>query len=126
MDTHVVLWWAEDNPRLASTHRNILQDGNYEILLSAVSVWEVSIKTRQGKLKLPLAPLPFFLALVERYRFQVIPVHLAHAAEVFSLPKVHADPFDRLLIAQARCEEVSLLSEDAIFEKYQLPGLVGR
>ncbi|MBT9587032.1 type II toxin-antitoxin system VapC family toxin [bacterium] len=126
IDTHVALWWADDSPRLAARHRAILENGSNEIVLSSVSVWEVAIKAAQGKLILPLEPLQFFQKLVERYHFTVLPIHLSHAAGVFSLPKVHADPFDRLLIAQCRSEGLPLVSEDSVFEKYDLPRLVGR
>ena len=126
IDTHVALWWADDSERLAPRHRAILEDGANEIVLSSVSVWEVSIKASQGKLTLPLEPLAFFQKMVDRYNFTVLPIHLSHAAGVWSLPKVHADPFDRLLIAQARSEGLPLISENSVFEKYDLPQLVGR
>jgi PIN domain nuclease of toxin-antitoxin system len=86
----------------------------------------VSIKASQGKLELTQDPLSFFQTLAERYQFLVLPIHLSHAAGVFRLPKVHADPFDRLLIAQSRSEKLTILSEDPVFEKYDLPGLIGR
>ena len=111
---------------MAVGHRTLLEDGSNEIILSAVSVWEVAIKASQGKLTLPLKPLAFFQKLVARYNFTVLPIHLSHAAGVFALPKVHSDPFDRLLIAQSRSEDLALMSEDSVFEKYDLPRLIGR
>ena len=126
LDTHVILWWAEDNPHLSPRHRKLLEDGSKEIFLSVVSVWEATIKAAQGKLELQAEPRAFFQQVADRYQFTVLPIHLSHAAGVVSLPKVHNDPFDRLLISQCRCENLTLLSEDSVFEKYDLPGLIGR
>lgn len=124
LDTHVALWWAQGSPKLSKRARALIEDGSREIHLSVVSVWESSIKAAGGKLQLPAEPLTFFQALVSRSHFTVLPVHLTHAAAVFSLPRVHRDPFDRLLICQARSEDLILISDDQIFGKYDLPGLV--
>ena len=124
LDTHVALWWAEDSPKLSERHRAIIEDADVEIILSVATVWEASIKSALGRLPLPREPLQFFQHLVDRDGFTVLPVHLSHAAGVFNLPHVHADPFDRLLIVQARSEGLVVLSNDAIFASYDLPGLV--
>jgi PIN domain nuclease of toxin-antitoxin system len=125
LDTHVLLWWAENSPKLKPRHRALISDGSREILFSVVSVWEATIKASQGKLALPLPPKAFFQRLAAQGPFEVLPIQLSHAAEVYSLPQVHTDPFDRLLIAQARSEGMTLISEDPVFAKYDLPGLVG-
>lgn len=124
LDTHVLLWWEDNSPRLSSGQRAVLEEPGNEIVLSAVSVWETAIKAAQGKLVLPREPLSFFQRVVEKNGFTVLPVHLSHAAQVFSLPRVHTDPFDRLLICQARSEGLVVLSSDAIFASYDLPGLI--
>lgn len=126
MDTHVALWWAQDDAQLSPQHRGLLESSTGEIYLSVVSCWETSIKAAQGKLRLDREPRKFFQELAAHYDFKVLPVHLSHAGEVFHLPKVHNDPFDRLLIAQCRSEKMVMLSDDAIFEKYELPGLISR
>lgn len=123
-DTHVLLWWAADHPSLSERHRQILGDGSNTVFVSAVSVWEVSIKAQTGKLSLPCAPLDFFARLIENAGFQPLPVQFEHAARVYFLPRLHNDPFDRLLISQACCEELCLLSEDEVFGGYELPGLI--
>ncbi|GMU57126.1 MAG: hypothetical protein AMXMBFR33_62720 [Candidatus Xenobia bacterium] len=125
LDTHIILWWAEDSSRLKPRHRALIGDGSNEVLISVVSVWEATIKASQGKLELPGAPLAFFQRLAAQGPFAVLPIMLSHAAEVYSLPQVHTDPFDRLLIAQARSEGLTLVSEDPVFCKYTLPGLIG-
>lgn len=124
LDTHVALWWADGSPRLTEPMRHAIEEGSNEVWLSVVNVWEASIKASLGKLRLPSEPLVFFQALADRSHLQVLPVHLSHAAAVYSLPKVHADPFDRLLIGQAREEGLTMISDDAVFEKYDLPGLL--
>lgn len=124
LDTHIALWWGEGNSRLSSGVRSLIEDGANEILLSVVSAWEASVKTALGKLRLASEPRSFFQALVDRSHFTVLPVHLSHATAVYSLPPVHNDPFDRLLICQARSEGLILISDDAVFKKYDLPGLV--
>jgi len=119
-----LLWWDDDSPRLSSSHRAVLEDGSNEVFLSTVSVWEATIKHSQGRLPLPGDPLHFFQKAVEDNGFLVLPVYLKHAAGVHDLPKLHTDPFDRLLIAQARSEGLVILSSDAVFANYDLPGLV--
>lgn len=124
LDTHVVLWWEDNSPRLSPRHRALLEDGGNDVVLSTVSVWEAATKSSQGKLSLPREPLQFFQKAVDKNGYTVLPVHLSHAAGVFSLPPVHSDPFDRLLISQARSENLVLLSNDVIFANYDLPGLI--
>lgn len=72
-----------------------------------------------------MPPLELFQRLIEKNGFIPLPIQFAHAAGVFSLPRAHSDPFDRLLISQAREEKLTLLSDDEVFKNYQLPGLVG-
>ncbi len=124
LDTHILLWWAEGNSRLSGHIRSLIEDGANEAFMSVVSVWEATIKAVQGRLELPREPLSFFQLLAERGRFTVLPIHMSHAALVFTLPRVHGDPFDRLLICQSRSEQMPLVSDDEIFQKYDLPGLI--
>ena len=124
LDTHAALWWAAGSPRLSERAKNIIQNGDNKIFLSVVSVWEASIKSALGKMQLPGEPGPFFQALAQRSSFTVLPVQLSHAAHVYSLPPVHKDPFDRLLISQAMVDKLVLISDDQAFGSYSLPGLV--
>ena len=119
LDTHTALWWADDNSKLGANARRALENPSSEIYLSAVSVWEVSIKCGQGKLSLPHKPLEFFNALVNNNNFKVLPISISHSAEVFDLPKLHNDPFDRLLVAQAKIERLILLSNDKQLAGYK-------
>lgn len=100
LDTHTLLWWLLDSPELpASTRRTI--ERSSAVYVSSVSVFEIAIKQRRGKLSelhLSAAELP---SLIEQSQFTPLPVTLAHAAAVTALPEHHRDPFDHLLIAQA-------------------------
>lgn len=124
LDTHIVIWWAQDSSRLSEAQRAVISDPANEIYVSAVSVWEASIKSGQGKLTLPTTPLDFFQKVLEHSGFLPLPVQFSHAGAVRELPPIHNDPFDRLLIAQARVEGLSLVSDDGHFRQYELPGLV--
>ena len=107
LDTHVLLW-ALDNPaRLGRKTRGLIERS--EVLVSVPSLWEISIKAGLGKLK--IEPQAVFDA-IEPSGFDVLPVQAAHAIEVFSLGTVHGDPFDRLLVAQATSERITLLTFD--------------
>jgi PIN domain nuclease of toxin-antitoxin system len=124
LDTHIVLWWAQDNPRLSTAQRTAISDPANEVYVSAVSVWEASIKSGQGKLVLPTTPLDFFHQVMENAGFLPLSIQFSHAAGVRDLPAVHSDPFDRLLIAQARVEGMTIVSDDRFFQHYELPGLL--
>ncbi|MFW6116848.1 MAG: type II toxin-antitoxin system VapC family toxin [bacterium] len=118
LDTHAFIWWDSDPSRLSSRVVSLCQNRANLVLLSVVSVWEMQIKHQLGKLRLGL-PLR---ELVETHKqandIQVLPINLEHVLELESLPAVHADPFDRLLVAQARVEGTVLLSHDSAFEDY--------
>ena len=122
-DTHVFIWFVEDNPRLSPTVRTLLMDPLCEVWFSIASAWEMTIKAAQGKLDLgqPLKTLlPTQLA---QNRFRLLPVELSHLDVLGTLPLHHRDPFDRLIIAQSIAEEMPLLSADNAFEAYVPLGL---
>lgn len=107
LDTHVLLW-ALDNPaRLGRKTRSLVERS--EVLVSAASLWEISIKAGLGKLKITPQQV---LDAIEPSGFDLLPVQATHAVEVFSLGAMHGDPFDRLLVAQAMAEGVPLLTAD--------------
>lgn len=112
LDTHVLLWWLYDDPRLSETAREIVADGDNEILVSSASAWEISTKHRLGKLP-GAGPLARDIAgWVERAGFRELTVTLAHAQRAGSWPQAHRDPFDRMLAAQSAIEDLPLLSRD--------------
>jgi PIN domain nuclease of toxin-antitoxin system len=113
LDTHVVLWWGQQSRRLRPTVRRQIAEAD-EVFVSAASAWEVSIKVALGKLAVP-GPL---MEVVTASGFSAMPIGFAHAEEVKNLPLLHADPFDRLLIAQARVEGLHLVTHDRLLERY--------
>lgn len=120
LDTHTFLWWNTDDPRLSGAAREAIADGGNEIFLSAASAWEIAIKTARGRLSLPDPPEVYVADRLTRHRFQALPIQLSHALRVFSLPDLHRDPFDRLLIVQSQMEDMPLLTADADLSKYEV------
>lgn len=120
IDTHVFLWWTTADPRLPGRVKTRLLNSDNSLFLSVVSVWEVAIKVQRGKLHLPERLSPYFASRLDAYRIDTLPVAIEHAIETASLPAHHRDPFDRLLIAQARVEDVPILTSDTNFRKYSV------
>ena len=118
LDTHVFLWAISDDVRLSDAHRRIYLDGSSELWLSIASIWEILIKTGLGKLSLPRPTTAYLLKQMERNRVSLLPIRASHLAGLETLPPVHRDPFDRMLVAQANAEGLAILSGDAIVRKY--------
>ncbi len=117
LDTHAALWWLLDDRRIGPAARRRLIDGANEVLLSAVSVWEVAIKRALGKITAPETWADTALGLGAR----PLPISLEHAAAVADLPSHHRDPFDRLLIAQATLEGAVIVTHDEAMRAYAVP-----
>lgn len=118
LDSVVWLWSIGAVERINKNGLEVLNNGREEIYFSAASAWEISIKAGLGKLRLPAPPaecIPVFLA---KQGLRPLPVTHTHAIEVYDLPPYHQDPFDRLLIAQAIVEEMTILTADRDFRKY--------
>ncbi|MGH7662714.1 MAG: type II toxin-antitoxin system VapC family toxin [Gemmatimonadaceae bacterium] len=113
LDTHVVLWWCEDSPFLGDESRAAIATAAV-VLVSAASAWEAAIKRALGKLRLTEA----FGESVERSGFSALPITFQHADVVADLPEYHRDPFDRMLIAQARVEDLTIVTHDRRFGEY--------
>jgi PIN domain nuclease of toxin-antitoxin system len=115
LDTHVVLWWLADAPSLSDEIKARL-DQDPDVCVSPATIWEVTIKQAIGRIKEP-ADLP------ERIRdsgFTELPITSAHAMAAGRLPLIHRDPFDRMLVAQAQCENLTLVTRDANCQKYEV------
>jgi PIN domain nuclease of toxin-antitoxin system len=120
LDTHTFLWWNMDDAQLSSLAKEIIADGANEIFLSAATAWEIAIKTARGRLELPEDPTRYVSSRMNLHGFQALPVQIHHAVQVYKLPMHHADPFDRLLIAQSQIESMPLISVDAEIRKYEV------
>lgn len=120
IDTHAFLWWNLDDDRLSDGAREVIQDGRNEILVSAASIWEVAIKVSKGRLDLP-DEIEFYVTdRLHRNRWHVLPIDERHAIRAAGLPRIHADPFDRALIAQAQVEQVPIVTTDAAITRYDV------
>lgn len=120
LDTHAFLWWVTDSDELSRRARRLIGDGRNEIFFSAVSAWEIVIKSKLRRVTLPEDAERCIPEQLEQNAFEVLPVRLRHALRVAALPDVHRDPFDRLLVAQALTEELSILSKDPNLAGYSV------
>lgn len=120
LDTHVLVWWFRDNPRLGSRARALIADGAIEVMFSCVSCWEATIKARTGKIEMTGSQI-WRRALDEK--FLPLAVEAVHIGSLESLPQVlrHGDPFDHLLLAQARAEGAAIMTNDAKMTEYGIP-----
>lgn len=116
LDTHILLWWLADDPLLPEVAAAAIADGDNEVNISAATVWEIAIKKAAGRLE---APDDLVEALAAN-DFDSLAITAAHAIVAGRLPAHHSDPFDRMLIAQAQAEGLTLLSVDSRFSHYQV------
>lgn len=115
LDTHVLLWALEDDPTLSPAARSAIIDGGNLVFVSAATAWEITIKKALGKLR---APTTGYLEELQRHRFTPLDITTEHALAVEALPLHHADPFDRILVAQAQVERLALVTRDARIRMY--------
>ncbi|WP_420445103.1 type II toxin-antitoxin system VapC family toxin [Candidatus Poriferisodalis sp.] len=120
LDTHVLLWAAGEPERLARSTQEMLEDPAVAVTFSAASIWEIAIKNGLGRADFSVDPRVLRRGLLE-HGYVELPVTGAHAAAVDVLPDIHRDPFDRLLIAQAHAEGLTLLSADSVIGRYPGP-----
>ncbi|MFB2875532.1 type II toxin-antitoxin system VapC family toxin [Floridanema aerugineum] len=117
-DTHTFIWWDSQPNNLSQTALTLLQDRSNILLLSVISIWEMQIKLQLGKITLNRPLLEIIENQQKTNQIEVLSVNLAHVLVLDSLPIVHKDPFDRLLIAQANVENAALVSCDPIVAQY--------
>lgn len=120
LDTHAFLWWIENDPRLSTRAREIIADDGNEIVLSAVSAWEIAIKASLRRFAMRGDIAAFVNSHVTANGFEVLPLLIDHALRVASLPDHHRDPFDRALVAQAQVEDLALLTADRAIAHYSV------
>lgn len=114
LDTHALLWWLADDPRLGPRARDLVADGRNPVYVSAASAWEISIKKALGKLEAP----DELGTVVEEEGFETLPISFFHAERVGALPPIHRDPFDRILVSQAQVEGLEIVTVDEKIPTY--------
>lgn len=115
LDTHMILWWLNNDPLLPEFSRNLISDSDTICFISSASIWEISIKSALGKLEIP----DDYLEELRDEGFLELPIRWEHARMVKELPLHHRDPFDRILIAQSNREKLFLLTVDDEIKQYQ-------
>ena len=114
LDTHALLWVLDDDAALDESARSAIVDPRNDVFVSAVSMWEISIKRSLGKLKAPEE----LLSTVAASGFRELPVTFVHADQAGGLPPHHRDPFDRMLVAQAQMEGLTIVTHDSVIARY--------
>src|SRR5215468_7063079 len=112
IDSHALLWWSDASPALGNTAHEAIADPANEVLVSVAALWELTIKTSSGRLRLP-ADLETIVT-----SFAVLSIEFPHLTRLAGLPRLHRDPFDRMMIAQALTEGIPIATGDPVFAAY--------
>jgi PIN domain nuclease of toxin-antitoxin system len=116
LDTHVLLWWLNEDPTLSAKSQAAIADSKNLVFVSAVTIWEIRIKEALNKLKIP----DNFKDVLDEQPFNLLNITHEHAHAIKDLPAYHRDPFDRMLIAQAKVEGLTLVTRDVHLKKYRI------
>ena len=119
IDTHILIWHLEGDAQLSPDRRSLISDPRNSAFVSIVSLWEIAIKTSRGKLSLS-RPIDEIFTEINRSTVSILSIEPDHALKVSSLPFHHKDPFDRLIIAQAIVDDISIISTDRSFSDYEV------
>lgn len=117
LDTHILLWWLDDSDFLSKHAHDAIATTDNLIFVSVAVIWEIRIKQALGKLEITVD----FLNVLKQQGFELLSISAEHAFEVGELPMHHRDPFDRMLIAQAMEEGLTIVTHDRVFKKYKVP-----
>jgi PIN domain nuclease of toxin-antitoxin system len=123
LDTHTFLWFIAGDKKLSAQARSLIEDPNNRVLLSIVSLWEIVVKASTGKLSLSRSFADLIREDVDGNGIEVLPTTLAHLETLSTLPLLHRDPFDRLLIAQSISEGIPIVGTDMAFDQYSVSRL---
>jgi PIN domain nuclease of toxin-antitoxin system len=116
LDTHILLWWIFDDPKLNTECRDIIRNPDHRILVSSASAWEIATKFRIGKLPEAKQLVKEYPQVLQQAKFIELSITNAHALRAGSLPIPHRDPFDRMIMAQAELESLPLITDDKAFQ----------
>ena len=116
LDTHVLLWWLDDNPTLSRNARKVISNTENMIFVSAAVIWEIRIKEALGKLEIPKD----FQSVLKEQPFAILDITAEHAHAIGGLPMIHRYPFDRMLVAQTKLEKLTLITRDSHLRKYNV------
>ena len=114
LDTHVILWWYQDSPQLEKRHRQVIADNENEIFVTAAAIWEIEVKRRNEKLDCP----PDMMERIKADGFKLLPIMAEHLVPLRTIPPIHNDPFDRIMVCQSIVEKIPLISYDPKVNAY--------
>lgn len=120
LDTHILIWLTEGSSRLSPRAKQVIEDENNQLSLSIASLWELTIKVSLGKLQLEIPIEQILEQFILPSGIEILPIQVEHLLGLRNLPLHHRDPFDRLLIAQAQAESLTLISSDNTFQGYEV------
>ena len=120
LDTHTLIWYFEDNSELSFKAKSIIEDIDNEIFVSMASLWEIGIKVGLGKLIIPF-DIDEIIARIRKESMNMITIDIKHVKGIQTLPHHHRDPFDRMIIAQAKVDNCTVITRDATFDAYDVP-----
>ncbi len=123
IDTHVFLWFTSNPKELDEDAFLAIEDPDNDVFISAAVAWEISIKHAKGKLSLPLEPAIYVTTRLKELGFSPLAITLEHALAAASLPSIHADPFDRIMVAQAQAESLTFVTRDAQLLRYAVKAI---
>jgi PIN domain nuclease of toxin-antitoxin system len=118
LDTHALLWFVFDDPRISPTAAEMIADGSVTKYLSVISLWEIVIKSQLGRLRLGMPIQGFFSQYISGSDLSLVDIELSHLLAYDALPLIHGDPFDRILLAQAKVLSQPILSADPMMARY--------
>lgn len=120
LDTHTLLWWLNDDPYISREAFDIISEGENIVFISTASIWEIRIKEAIGKIDIPSN----FKEILDEQPFEVLSILPEHAHAIKDLPLIHKDPFDRILIAQAKIGKLAIITADTVFSKYSVDVII--
>ena len=120
LDTHTVLWMVNAHENLSPTAKTLLLNDEHKLFISTASLWEMAIKVSLGKLSALEGGMGAFLSKMEHMPIEVLPITVAHITIVESLPFIHRDPFDRLIVATALADDMTIMTVDSNIPKYSV------
>lgn len=121
LDTHIILWWLTEPEKIAKKARDIISDRGSSIYISSVSFWEMAIKQSIGRLHFPIN----MIQLVTQQEFEILPIYANECLATSDLPLHHSDPFDRMLIIQAKLQDLILITRDKKLAEYPVVTIAG-
>jgi PIN domain nuclease of toxin-antitoxin system len=120
LDSRVFLWWCAQSSKLSPTVFELIKRGDSEIYISLLSIREIQIKSQLGKVDLPLPIMDIFARQQAEHHFGLLAIELPHMKALTTLPNLHVDPFDRILVAQAIAEDMTMLTNDPNITQYAI------